>query len=424
MNTKKTLVPSTTNRDFMIAIAGAGGAAVLSLLIRIIASAVFGWWFSGFGAIFSFLLMAAAAGLMFAAKMGKLPMFAVYIPAIILGIMNLFGGAPLIGLLYTGGAVVAMLACMGIFELPALDGKLLPGSKGVCLLAAGLFVGAVALDFINMIISLFRYASFFYMFFSFIAFAVFLLALALSIYSTEYKEVAVNTQPNYAAPQGGAPVYQQSAPQYQQAAPQYQQPVYQQGAPAAAPQGGAQRSYDPGMFKMDLQVDGFCGLVKHILLLLFTLGIWSYIWVYRTTEFLNRTDREQQSAGMQVLLCILVPFYTVYWYYKNAQRIDRFAAANGVYSNLETPCLVCSLLLGGAAAVLMQEKINCVLYTIYLNGGQMPQPVVPQYQPPVYQQGAAPQYQQPQYQQPVYQQPAAAPVAPAAPAAPQNPVNQ
>ena len=423
MNTKLILAPSKANKGFMLAVAGAAGAAVLTLMIRLIATAAFGWWFGGFGVAFTFLMMAAAAALLFVANMGKLPLFASYIPVIILGLRSLFGGAPIIGLFYTAGAVVAMLSCLGVLKIPALDGQLVAGAKGACLVSAGLFLLTAVVDFISMIISLFHYASFFFVFFDFIAFALFLAALALSIFCTEYKEATVNNQTNYAAPQGGyAPQYQQAAPQYQQAAPQYQQ-----AAPAAAPQGGAQRAYDPNMFKMDLQVDGFCGLVKHILLLLFTFGIWSYIWVYRTTEFLNRTDREQQSGGMQVLLCILVPFYTVYWYYKNAQRIDRFAAANGVYSNLETPCLVCSLLLGGAAAVLMQEKINCVLYTIYLNGGQMPQPIYqPVYQQPVYQQPVAPQYQQPQYQAPaapqapVYQQPAA----PVAPAAPQNPVNQ
>lgn len=403
MNTKTVLAPSKANKGFLLGAAGAGGAAVLTVLIRSIARLA-GWYF-GFSATFSFLLMVATAVLLFIAYMDKMPLFPAYIPVIVLGLTSLFGGSPLLGLCYTGGAVIAMLAAMGVLKIPALDGQLRPGTNGASLLAIGLFALAVVIRFINMIVSLFRYVSFLYAFFSFIAFVVFVAAVALSLFCTELKEVTVNTQTNYTAPQGGyAPQYQQSAPQYQQSAP-------------AAPQGG-QRAYDPQMFKMSLQVPGFCGLVKHILLLVFTCGIWSYIWVYRTTEFLNRTDREQQSAGLQVLLCILVPFYTVYWYYKNAQRIDRFAAANGVYSDLETPCLVCSLLVSGAAAIIMQEKLNCVLYTIYLNGGQMPQPQPvyqqPVYQQPVYQQPVAPQYQQPQYQ------------APAAPQAPnyQPPANQ
>ncbi len=401
MNTKIVLAPSKANKGFLLSAVGAAAAAVLTLLVQIIASNVYGWWFSGFSVVFGFLMMAASAVLLFVASMEKLPLFAAYIPVIILGLRALFGGSVLIGLLYTGGAVLALLASLGILKIPALDGLLVKDSKGACLVSAGLFLAAVVIDFFSMIINLFRHAPFFYMFFCFVAFALFLAALALSIFCTEEKRVAVAAQPGYTAPQGSytapqQPQYQQAAPQYQQAAPQYQQAAPQ--AAPAAPQGG-QRAYDPRMFKMPLQVPGFCGLVKHILLLLFTCGIWSYIWVYRTTEFLNRTDREQQSAGVQLLLCILVPFYSIYWYYKNAQRIDRFAAANGVYSDLETPCLVCSILLGGAAAVLMQEKINCVLYTIYLNGAQMPRPVVPQYQ-----QTAAPQYQPPQapnYQPPV-----------------------
>ena len=108
-------------------------------------------------------------------------------------------------------------------------------------------------------------------------------------------------------------------------------------------------------------------LVKHILLLLFTFGIGYYVWIYRVSKFLNCHDGEQKGAGTQLLLCMFIPFYMIYWYYKSAERLDRIAAANGVYSNLTGSIFICVLFAGFAAPILLQEKINSVLYGIQIN---------------------------------------------------------
>ena len=68
----------------------------------------------------------------------------------------------------------------------------------------------------------------------------------------------------------------------------------------------------------------YVGIVKHILLTLFTFGIYDCIWVYKTTENLNLTDvNEKQSGAKKLLLCIFVPFYRIYWFYAQAKRLEK-----------------------------------------------------------------------------------------------------
>ena len=124
--------------------------------------------------------------------------------------------------------------------------------------------------------------------------------------------------------------------------------------PASAPQASAQQAYaqpdgsyaapggyaQPGAQTYSTQAeaqarqyyaqpqkpDGYCDMLKHVLLLLFTFGIWQFIWIYRTTEFLNRTPNEPPRSGVsQLLLCMFVPFYIIYWVYASCKRIDKLA---------------------------------------------------------------------------------------------------
>ena len=50
-------------------------------------------------------------------------------------------------------------------------------------------------------------------------------------------------------------------------------------------------------------------MVKCVLLLIFTFGIYWLIWIYRTTGYLNRTEDEPpHTPAYQLLLCLFVPF--------------------------------------------------------------------------------------------------------------------
>lgn len=116
----------------------------------------------------------------------------------------------------------------------------------------------------------------------------------------------------------------------------------------------------------------YCDLLKHILLLLFTFGIYYLIWIYRATAYLNRVEDEPpRNPTNKLLLCMFVPFYSIYWVYKSAQRLDRLAASKGVASDLTTLCLILAIFVGIIPPILMQEKINTI--TNVENGTEPPQ---------------------------------------------------
>ena len=101
------------------------------------------------------------------------------------------------------------------------------------------------------------------------------------------------------------------------------------------------------------------GLAAHVLLLLFTCGIWHWIWVYRTTRYLNCTPGESyRNPGTKLLLCMLIPFYSIYWVYQSGQRIDKLAKTVCVTSDLAVACLILEIFVPLIPPILMQDKIN------------------------------------------------------------------
>ncbi|MBQ1820743.1 MAG: SHOCT domain-containing protein [Clostridia bacterium] len=61
-----------------------------------------------------------------------------------------------------------------------------------------------------------------------------------------------------------------------------------------------------------------------------------------------------------MLLCMFVPFYSIFWTYKTAQRIDTIAKTRGMSSEIATPCLVLAIFVGIVPPILMQDKINAI----------------------------------------------------------------
>ena len=103
----------------------------------------------------------------------------------------------------------------------------------------------------------------------------------------------------------------------------------------------------------------FVSPLVHICLLLFTCGIWQLIWIYKTTEFTNRVEGEEgRNAVIELLLCMFVPFYLIYWVYRTASLLDKLAAEKSVASDLTVVCLLCALFFPLAAYILLQLKIN------------------------------------------------------------------
>ena len=112
----------------------------------------------------------------------------------------------------------------------------------------------------------------------------------------------------------------------------------------------------------EAEVDGYCDLFKQVLLMSITFGIWYYIWIFRMTRYLNRVGGEEKRTPVnQLLLCLFVPFYMVYWTYKSAQRVDKLAAAVGVESRISTLCLILAAMVPMVAPILIQNKVNEVI---------------------------------------------------------------
>lgn len=80
--------------------------------------------------------------------------------------------------------------------------------------------------------------------------------------------------------------------------------------PAAAPGAG----HAAGTSSAGTAGNGYIGMAQHVLLLLLTCGIWLYVWIYRTTGYLNcLEDKKPQNPTTKLLLCMFVPFYFIYW---------------------------------------------------------------------------------------------------------------
>lgn len=106
----------------------------------------------------------------------------------------------------------------------------------------------------------------------------------------------------------------------------------------------------------------YVDMMKHVLLLLFTFGIYLYIWIYRTTAYLNKCNKEEyRNPTNKLLLCLFVPFYYIYWTYKTAQMVDRNAKAKNVVSDISTLCLILAIFIGIIPPILIQDKINATI---------------------------------------------------------------
>ena len=121
--------------------------------------------------------------------------------------------------------------------------------------------------------------------------------------------------------------------------------------------------------------DGYCGMVKHILLSLITLGIWQLVWISRATRYLNQAENQPKLAsGGQVAACLFLPFYNVYWTYKNAQKLDAMSREYGFEFKLTAPCLalqVISIFSTLLPSVLIQDRIN---HIAMIKGGVLKAP--------------------------------------------------
>ena len=123
----------------------------------------------------------------------------------------------------------------------------------------------------------------------------------------------------------------------------------------------ARKPYDEiNIDATNISADGYISLGKHVILCLFTFGIWNWVWIYKTTAYLNRTPNEERYDPVsKLLLCMFVPFYSIYWYYRHGGRIDKLSRSKNMeQSDMATMCLILGIFIPLIACILMQDRIN------------------------------------------------------------------
>ena len=120
-------------------------------------------------------------------------------------------------------------------------------------------------------------------------------------------------------------------------------------------------TYEVHVNEVPARSEMYVGIVKHVLLTLFTFGIYDCIWVYKTTENLNLEGvTEIHSGAKKLMLCIFVPFYRIYWFYAQAKRLENLMKLKGKpTSDFAIVTLVLAIFVPiVAASALLQVKIN------------------------------------------------------------------
>jgi len=99
---------------------------------------------------------------------------------------------------------------------------------------------------------------------------------------------------------------------------------------------------------------GYVSVLRQVLLTSVTFGIWHFIWVYRTTKLLSETtNSKKHNPVAQLLLCIFVPLYFIFWTFMQATKVDELAEDNGITSNIAFMSMFLA-----PFPLLMQNKIN------------------------------------------------------------------
>lgn len=133
---------------------------------------------------------------------------------------------------------------------------------------------------------------------------------------------------------------------------------YEKPTPVANPVAGSinlQSNIDYNFMNM--------GIGTHFLLSIVTLGIWQLIGVYKITRYLSSLDKTYlRDPVTKLLLCMFVPFYNWYWYYKSGEIVDYL---NGrVNGKSRALLLILSIFYSGGAFLVLIHKANELEFTM------------------------------------------------------------
>lgn len=101
-------------------------------------------------------------------------------------------------------------------------------------------------------------------------------------------------------------------------------------------------------------------IAKMVILSIITLGIYTYVWIYNIAKQIKELDREISSVSGEIICCIFVPFYFLYWIYTRYAKLKAVADKNNInIGNNGILYLILSFFgLGIVAIALIQNDLN------------------------------------------------------------------
>lgn len=101
-------------------------------------------------------------------------------------------------------------------------------------------------------------------------------------------------------------------------------------------------------------------IAKMVILSIITLGIYTYVWIYNIAKQIKELDREISSVSGEIICCIFVPFYFLYWIYTRYAKLKSVADKNNInIGNNGILYLILSFFgLGIVAIALIQNDLN------------------------------------------------------------------
>lgn len=107
----------------------------------------------------------------------------------------------------------------------------------------------------------------------------------------------------------------------------------------------------------------YCKLSNYILLSIFTFGIWQMVWIYRVTRCLNRVETVRRKPLNQMLLCVFIPFYVIWWFRKSALLLKILENEKELSSNASVTAPIMAAIFPLFAVLILQDRINTIITT-------------------------------------------------------------
>lgn len=107
-------------------------------------------------------------------------------------------------------------------------------------------------------------------------------------------------------------------------------------------------------------------IAKMVILSIITLGIYTYVWLYKIAKKIKELSGDFSSVATEIICIMFVPFYLLYWVYTRYAKLKTVADNDGIeIGNNGVLYLILSLLgLGLISIALIQNDLNIMARSI------------------------------------------------------------